>query len=271
MSSTEIIAAKLEQAISRITSILADQGSENLQPTHPLWAELEALVSLVSSISHPDWTKLTSQHPKLLDHRPMISQLYAQYIAAQELAAVEDLLQSGASKDHLEAGKLGTWGQKAYDRVADLFEFVDFSNCQRLVMVGCGPLPVTLLHILHRTNIPKLIAIDIDPDTINGVNRLIEQFEWERLTAICCDGISYDYENTDIVYLANLLSPKTSILEKVASRVASGTQIILRDPAGSGEMFADVGIPVDSETLEIQIEGPSDSHFLSRDIFLRKR
>jgi len=61
------------------------------------------------------------------------------------------------------------------------------------------------------------------------------------------------------------------VLARIADTAAPGTTVILRDPAGAGELLAEAGCRDLDGRYEISSEGPADTGFLSRHVFLRLR
>jgi hypothetical protein len=63
----------------------------------------------------------------------------------------------------------GHEGAAHYDRVADMFTHVDFSNCRRFVLVGAGELPSTALHVHDRSAVPHIDCLDTRPEAVRSV------------------------------------------------------------------------------------------------------
>jgi len=193
-----------------------------------------------------------------------LRQRYAAWVRACELTETENLLSHAAAE--LE---LGDFGRRAYARVQDMFEVLDFDSIERVVMVGSGPLPATLFHIADRSRAPNLVGLDTDPQAINLSRALARRFQPRRLTIEAASGQSFDYAGASAVYVANLVRPKAAVLARIAETAAPGTTVVLRDPAGAGELLAETGVQGLDPRFEVTREGPADAGFLSRHVFLR--
>jgi hypothetical protein len=235
------------------------------------WRQMEALLRLMAEISPAHWIELVRGDDTLISHRAWLAPAYGSYVFAQERTAVAALLAENPGTTRFHPGALPPWGRRAYDRVQDLFERTDLRSCRRLVMVGSGPLPVTLLHILERTPIPSLVAVDASSVAIAAFEDLRRRFGWTRAEGVCCNGLEFDYRGTDAVYLANLVSPKQAILKRMANLLPPGATVILRDPVGAGELLAEPGASAIPEEMTVLGAGNEDAYFLSRHVYLKKR
>ena len=234
------------------------------------WQGLEALLPVISSIGHAEWEAMAEHDPSLREEYRWLGDPYGRYIFRHEVAAADAFFRDLAVTRRFDEDSLTPWGLSAYQRMRDLFERVDFSACRHLIMVGSGPLPVTLIHIHQRTAIPRLTSVDTATEAAGAIERIRTGLGWDRLRAVSGNGLDIDYGDADAVYLANLVTPKAEILRRVADQVAPGTVVIVRDPAGAGELVAEratAGLP---SGLRMTHEGEGDGRFLSRNVFLVK-
>jgi len=201
---------------------------------------------------------------------PRLSALYAGYVQRQEAREARDLLDRGADGGCLERGEGGDFAGRSYARVADLFERVDFRACREFVMVGCGPLQVTLLNVAARTRVPRLIGLDMDESSVRCAREVCERLRPSRIDIQLKHGHNYDYTGADVVYLANLVRSKVSVLAHVAEQVRPETQVIVREPFGAGALFAERGVSRQDPRLKPLADGPGDPRFLSRHVFLER-
>jgi 2-polyprenyl-3-methyl-5-hydroxy-6-metoxy-1,4-benzoquinol methylase len=156
----------------------------------------------------------------------------------------------------------------AYDRVADIFENVDLNN-KSLVMVGCGQLPVTAIHLIEESAIKHVTALDVSEQAIKVVTRLKEKFKWEKLDAQYCNGSEYDYNDADIIYIANMVRPKSAVINQVLKTARPDAEIIVREPYALGKLWADCAQSSLDSRLKIASFGPG-SRYLSRDAFMQR-
>ncbi len=201
--------------------------------------------------------------------QPHIEQLisHAKHIKSQELMAADLLLKSSGSDTALES--LGEFAIEAYCRVSDMFDWDDFGRCNRFVMVGSGPLPVTLLHVAKRFPGMQITGIDTDPESVHVSRRVVKKFGIDNIHLHQLDGRMHAYQEADIIYVANLVHPKSEVLRQIANTANPGTLVILRDPTENGAQLADVGIASIGDRFSIEGTGIPSQRFESRHIFLR--
>lgn len=196
--------------------------------------------------------------------------LYGRYACSRELAEANALLARGTGIAGLAGGEGGDFAGRSYARVRDLFEHVDFSGCRALVMVGCGPLPVTLLHIVQRTHVPRLIGLDVDPEAVTSARDVCRGLGLDRVEIRECDGCAFDYCNADVVYIANLVRPKRAVLCRVAETIRLGARVVVREPSAPGELFSERGTDPFDPRWRVLDRGCEDPRFLSYHLFLER-
>jgi uncharacterized UPF0146 family protein len=101
--------------------------------------------------------------------------------------------------------------QKGHD-----LRLADFSNVKKVVMVGCGPFPDTILYIYENTNVPEIVGLDYNEEAIHISSQFIHGLGFNRIKLECIDGTLYDYNDTDLVYIAGFVRPKHKILKRIA-------------------------------------------------------
>jgi hypothetical protein len=194
---------------------------------------------------------------------------YADAIKQEEFKAAKLLL---AKLEFSNIDDLGEFITEAYARVADMLRYKDFESCKNLTMVGCGPFPMTILHVLHMYPYIKINAIDNDKEALSVAAQVIEKFSFDdNISLIHSDGIKHDYSNADIIYIANLARPKDKILKRIAQFITTGTLVVLRDPTALGKDRAESGLLSIENMFIIDDVGKDSEMFASRDIFLRRK
>lgn len=203
------------------------------------------------------------------EHREAVIRLYYSHIVEMETAEVARLMAQPASPNVRYVDMASERGRVSYERVGDMFRHVDFARCQRFVMVGCGQLPVTALHVMAVTAVPDIVVVDISEAAIEAVRRLSDRFGWRRLRAVHQAGHLLDYRGADVVYLANMISPKSAALQRALLTAPAHAQIVLREPYALGRLWAEKAEPGMPPTLRVAGRGPVSGH-LSRDLYLER-
>jgi hypothetical protein len=198
------------------------------------------------------------------------ARIYADWIFAFEAAEARGALAYAPRPGLGYRDVAGPEGAAAYDRVADMFAQIDFSNCRRFVLVGGGELPMTALHVHDRTGVAHIDCLDTRPEAVRSTEALAAWLGSDRLRAICFDGAQHDYSGADVVFVANMVSPKRVVLARILDTAPVHVRVILRDPYSLGLLWAEAGGAELDPRLSIVARG-AGSRFLSRDLFLTRR
>jgi len=204
-----------------------------------------------------------------LDRREETKQLYSAFIVSNEGREAARLLALSAPHGTRFLEVAGEKARVGYQRVADMFDHVDFSRCRRFTMVGSGPLPVTALHVMERTGVPDCLVLDCSQERLHVVDALRLKFGWAGLRPVLCDGASFDYGGSDVVYVANMVQPKGLTVRRILDSAPSHVQVVVREPYSLGCLWAESAEQEWGQGLEVVGRGPVSRH-LSRDIYLRR-
>ena len=228
------------------------------------WTAMERFMDFASRIEPQLGERIIDNNRHLLDDWRSVAPLYGSYMQDKE----RDSAGNGWSYlAGLSAGRYDEFTDQSYRRVRDMFDSVDFSSCRRFVMVGCGPLPVTIFHVLAKTDVASVVGLDVNRTTIETVRTYIGKLDLRRFRALHADGGTYSYERADIIYVANLVSPKTATLARIAETARSGTPVIVRDPISFGRLIADRGFDACGDLFMLRYVGSGNKKFLSRHVF----
>jgi len=195
---------------------------------------------------------------------------HAEYIKQNEYQAANLLLERiKAHKHDSTILSLGDFAKEAYLRVGEIFEWADFKNCQNMIMIGCGPLPVTSLHVADKYPSIKIHALDVDERALKVARQVIDALELEQINLIHDGSVSYEFGFASIIYIANLVQPKSEVLRQIAKTAALGTLVILRDPTSAGIAVTEAGIDHIGSNYAIEGFGEDNDVFMSRHVYLR--
>jgi hypothetical protein len=131
------------------------------------------------------------------------------------------------------------FGRHTYDRVPEVLRLADFGACRRFVMVGCGAFPAAALLVRDATAVPEIVAFDLDARAAGLARRVVAAMRESRIRIDSGDGAVYDYDGAGIVYLANQVSGKDRVLERVRDTAPSSAVVIVREPYGVGRLVAE--------------------------------
>ncbi|MEM1075919.1 MAG: methyltransferase domain-containing protein [Pseudomonadota bacterium] len=207
--------------------------------------------------------------PELHEISKLAANQYNDYILRSENEEVASLLTAEHRRESGLGNAVNEFGKQAYSRVDGLFDRFDFEDCRRFVLVGCGSLPVTMFQVLDNTNVPEIVGLDIRPDAVQSANAIFEKDGLNRAKAVQSDGHSFDYAGADIVYVANMVSPKLRVLERILETASETVQIVLRDPYSFGRLWTERGEDALDERFEVLDYGPPSPAYFSRDVYIR--
>jgi len=263
----ESLAERLEGTVCRLEDLFAESAGI---PDGPWAAAMGEFVRLAGTVTAERWQHLVEGWPAVLDLRSRLRPMYGHYLRMQELTEVSSVLRGAASATgHSPFEATAGFARSAYDRVQEMFLQIDFRQCHRFVMVGCGPLPVTILHVADCTAVPELVGLDIDDDALRVAERLLAHLGLGRIRTVRRDGVSHDFSDAGVVYVANMTSPKAGVLRRIADTAPQGTQVIVRDPVAMGNLLAENSAEELDPRFCVVGEGRCAAQFLSKDRYLR--
>jgi hypothetical protein len=162
------------------------------------------------------------------------------------------------------------FGRHTYDRVPEVLRLADFARCRRFVMVGCGAFPAAALLVRDATEVPEIVALDVDARAAAIARRVVEAMGDPRIRIDCRDGTSYDYAGAGVVYLANQVSGKARVLERVHETAPADAAVILRDPFGVGRLLAESVAHRLPPPFRVATLGAPNPDFYSRHVALSR-
>lgn len=226
------------------------------------------IVDLAIAIGDEQCDQHLVANPHLEEFRTQLTDTYHQYIVDMENVEIGRLLSSEERNPQTFPDIAGDAALMAYDRVNDIFEEVDFNDCKQFVLVGCGQLPITAIHVMDETKVSEIYCLDISEQAIAVVERLKQKFGWSRLHPMVFDGKHFDFGNADIVYIANMVSPKYQVLNRVIETASKDVKLILREPYSFGQLWAEKAESHFGSRFEVTHRGRG-SRYLSRDVFIK--
>ena len=222
----------------------------------------------------PDDQPLTAleQQGYVARHLEFFAACQRRYVRALEHREARALMsRRRAAGETLYDALASDFGRQTYLRVGEALRLVVFSGCQRLVMVGCGPFPAAALYVYDHESAPDISALDNDANAVEMARQVVAVHAPERVHVFESDGSRYDYSGADVVYIANLVSPKADVLARIADTASSATRVILRDPFAYGKLFAERGLAdLDGRFVVTRI-GEDNRHFFSKHFLLARR
>ena len=227
---------------------------------------VEAISNLANKYSDTECDAYLKKLPELQQYQTVLKKVYSDYILHMEAVSVKGIISNPTahSLDFLKVAS--SEAATAYHRVDGTFDRINLKNAKVFTMVGCGQLPVTAIQAHERSQEIKVMALDISPSAIESVNQLKTHCGLSRIEAVCCNGAEYDYSRTDIIYVANMVSPKLLVWNQIQATADRQAQVIIREPYSLGRLWADSLENALGNHANITYRGPG-SRYLSRDVF----
>jgi hypothetical protein len=197
---------------------------------------------------------LLAFNPEIFRHAPTLSKACHEWVLNDNTEEAVRVLQGERRADH---------------RGGDKFQAIDFSICKRMVMVGCGPCPSTVLHVCDKIDVAEIVALDVLPDAVDTARKVFKHVGISHARAEVCPGERFDYADADVVFVANMVSPKPAVLSRIADTAPASVQIVVREPYSLGLLWAESAEINLDPRLQIAGRGRG-SYRRSRDLYLRR-
>lgn len=114
--------------------------------------------------------------------------------------------------------------------VENELELADLEKDDKIIVVGCGPLPMTVCHLAEKGY--DVTGLDRDPDAI----RYSKEFT-DGIKFVIDDGRDFDYSEYDAVWIPFHVEPKDSLLCKIFKEIKKGGKVVYRVPRNHLKYF----------------------------------
>lgn len=123
------------------------------------------------------------------------------------------------------------FSQTVLTQAVDEVEILNQKDIEKIVMVGCGSMPETVIVLAFLTRIKKIIALDVSQDSLTLSKKVLEKLQLSsRVSNVCINGSSFDYSEFDGVHVANFVKDKKGVLNRISETVKKNAVIIVRSP-----------------------------------------
>jgi hypothetical protein len=244
--------------------LLTQRERLNVDSVGDFVARHEAFTRALAAL--PDGCFAALDEDFLADHAAFFRACHLRYLMETEMAACHEALNDIDPTP--EALLRRVFGENAGIWQRELAREVDDGQVTRVVMVGCGPLPATLLWLVDRYPDLHCVGLDSDAGALETAARLVRVLGTSRLRLECIDGARYDYATAELVYLANQTAPKRHVLERIAATIGRPATVIARDPYGNGWLLAEQVVGQLPRGYTLRRTGGESPLFLSRDLML---
>lgn len=163
-------------------------------------------------------------------------QYFMRAIEAQESSFIQRSIFSRKNDLVEDKMKSTLLKERFFSKIKD-FKLIDFEKVKKVVMVGSGSLPDTLLFLAENFKVPEIIGLDNNAEAVFSSCELINFLGFSNITIKNVDGLKYDYSDADLVYIANFIPPKNGVLEQIAKTASQGVQVLIESPVNLRQLF----------------------------------
>jgi hypothetical protein len=211
--------------------------------------------------------RLLEERPHLYAYSPVLTKGFYEFAVTAENAEVSRIRSLVINPPVSFHSVMSENLRSPYDRVAAIFDWLDFSTCRRFVMIGCGQIPMTALHVHDRTDVPEIVCVDIRTEAAADVNWLAQKLGADRISALASDGKEFDFHDADIVYVANMVRGKDAVVRQVLATAPENVRIVVRAPVALGRLWTEAPQDFGGLGLRVAEAGPVSNN-QSRDLLL---
>ncbi len=224
------------------------------------------MVDLADATEPELWDSIENDLKDVKTLSERLRDIYSEYILRMESIEYARILES-SKKEGKFIQIASQPARMAYDRVSEIFDSLTLEENMKVVMVGCGQLPVTAIHFAEKSKVREIVCLDVVETAISSAEQIIQKLGLENIKFRLCSGTEYDFGDSDVIYVANMVRPKIDVMKQIVRTAKKRPQLILREPYGLGRMWADQCAPLLGDELGIKAYGPG-SRYLSRDMHL---
>lgn len=110
----------------------------------------------------------------------------------------------------------------------DEFKMVELPKGSKVVNIGCGSLPHTLI-ILADIKDWKLIGVDRDKNAVENAQKIVDKYKLSyKISIKWSEGIEFDASEVDLIILSHGIEPKHDILIKMSDTMKNSSKILYR-------------------------------------------
>jgi len=118
---------------------------------------------------------------------------------------------------------------KMYDEMVEKeIKMADISPEDHILVIGCGPLPVTSVLLAIKTK-AIIASIDNNHKAIKEALQYIKNHNLEnRINLECADGLNYSVKKFDLIFVLYGVKQQKEILKYLANNVGNKIRVIIR-------------------------------------------
>ncbi len=126
---------------------------------------------------------------------------------------------------------LGRVYTKFFEKMTlDEFQMVKIGEKEKILHIGCGAVPNTLLILATYFN-ASFVGIDKDKKAVKKAREMVKKYGLEKKIKIeKGEAISYPISTFDVIIISLGVEPREKVFERIRKEMKNGTRIIARKP-----------------------------------------
>ncbi|HDM25645.1 MAG TPA: methyltransferase domain-containing protein [Thermoplasmatales archaeon] len=118
------------------------------------------------------------------------------------------------------------------DSVKREVSMLDISKEMKILHIGCGSLPLTVKYLYKYTPAELIVGIDNTMRAVKNAKLYLNREDIRgRVKIEYGDGISYELEDFDIIFLSWGVEPREKVLHNIFGRMRKNGKLVLRLPS----------------------------------------
>lgn len=107
------------------------------------------------------------------------------------------------------------------------FEMVGIGNKDKILHIGCGPLPNTLITLA--SHMPgEYVGIDIDNEAVKIARNVVKEYGLKNVRIERGNALSYPLKEFDIIIISYGVEPKDKVFQRLKDETKENARIVYR-------------------------------------------
>jgi predicted O-methyltransferase YrrM len=198
---------------------------------------MEDLLAFIGAYEDTDAYAAFEKGGPLPEFRACFARHLLRFTWAMEGRTYAELLASIPAASAKAGPRLAHLKWQAYTKMEETLKLVDFASCRRVLVIGSGRVPASLLYLHDWTDVEDLVGVDRDPQSVAMARQLVDRLGMRRIRLVEADACDLDYGEFDVIYLGPFAMPRRKIMARVVETARSDAVVILRDPFFTGTLL----------------------------------
>lgn len=171
---------------------------------------------------------------RFVQFKAFFSDWWCSYISDLEMINSNDFLKSDSLNETTSI--LNEEGYVSLDEEFGAMN-LDFNN-KKFLMVGSGPFPETVCFVSNHYNVSEIFGVDSNLEAIKNAEKILQIMSSNnKIKLIHSLAQNFNFTNIDVLFIANGLRNKCSVLDQVYKTSPKDINVIVRNPINLASLF----------------------------------